>query len=54
MVLKVILNAARWAHNPAPAWVGIDDAPNVPHDKAPVPLTVKGPRLHAEGEAGYR
>jgi trehalose utilization protein len=54
MVLKVILNAARWAHNPAPAWVGIDDAPNVPHDKAPVPLAVKGPRLHAEGEAGYR
>ncbi len=32
----------------------IDDAPNVPHDKAPVPLQVKGPRLHEEGKPGYR
>ena len=28
--------------------------PNVPHDKAPEPLTVKGPRLHEDGEEGYR
>ena len=53
-VLQVIRNATRWAHNPAPAWTGVTDAPNVPHDKAPVPLTVKGPRLHADGEEGYR
>ncbi len=53
-VLRVLLNAARWAHNPAPAWTSINDAPNVPHDKAPVPLEVKGPRLHADGEAGHR
>ncbi len=53
-VLKVIRNAAGWAHNPAPAWTAITDAPNVPHDKAPVPLTVKGPRLHEDGEQGYR
>jgi hypothetical protein len=26
----------------------------VPHDKAPVPLEVKGPSLHAYGEEGYR
>jgi trehalose utilization protein len=54
LVLKVILNATRWAFNPAPAWTTVDDAPNVPHDKAPVPLEVKGPRLHETGEAGYR
>jgi trehalose utilization protein len=53
-VLQIIRNAARWAHNPAKAWTAIMDAPNVPHDKAPVPLTVKGPRLHQDGEEGYR
>jgi trehalose utilization protein len=53
-VLQVIRNAVHWAYNPAPAWTTVDDAPNVPHDKAPVPLEVKGPRLHAEGEEGYR
>ncbi len=53
-VLQVIRNATRWAYNPAAAWTGIHDAPNVPHDKAPVPLEVKGPRLHQDGEAGYR
>ena len=53
-VLRIIRNATRWAYNPAAAWVKVDDAPNVPHDKAPVPLQVKGPRLHAEGESGYR
>ena len=54
MVLKVIRNATRWAHNPAKAWTAITDAPNVPHDKAPVPLTIKGPSLHAYGEKGHR
>lgn len=53
-VLRVIRNAARWAFSPQPAWTAVDDAPNVPHDKAPVPLTVKGPRLHQEGEKGFR
>lgn len=53
-VLQVIKNAVHWAYNPAKPWSSIDDAPNVPHDKAPVPLEVKGPRLHEEGEAGYR
>ncbi|MFN7286344.1 MAG: ThuA domain-containing protein [bacterium] len=53
-VLRVIRNAVHWAHNPAPAWTAITDAPNVPHDKAPVPLEVKGPRLHEAGQAGFR
>ena len=53
-ILQVIRNATRWAYNPAPAWVGVNDAPNVPHDKAPVPLEVKGPRLHDAGEEGFR
>jgi trehalose utilization protein len=53
-VLRVIKNATRWAYNPAKPWVGIHPAPNVPADKAPIPLTIKGPRLHADGEEGYR
>jgi trehalose utilization protein len=50
----ILRNAVRWAHNPAPAWTGIEQAPNVPADRAPEPLTAKGPRLHREGEEGYR
>jgi trehalose utilization protein len=53
-VLKIIKNATRWAYNPAKPWVTVDDAPNVPEDKAPVPFTAKAPGLHAKGEAGYR
>ena len=52
-VLQVIRNAARWAYNPASPWTGVTEAPNVPHDKAPAPLEVKGPSLHAYGEKGF-
>ena len=47
-VIQVIRNAVHWAYNPAPAWVGIVKAPEVPADQAPVPLTVKGARVHDE------
>ncbi len=53
-IRQVLRNAVRWAHNPAEAWRGIADAPNVPIGKAPEKLTQKGARLHPEGEAGYR
>ncbi len=53
-VLQVIRNACAWAYNPAKPWTGIHPSPNVPHDKAPNPLEVKGPRLHADGEEGLR
>ncbi|WP_445679961.1 ThuA domain-containing protein [Radicibacter daui] len=53
-VRLVIRNAVRWAYNSAPAWKAITAAPNVPADKAPVPLTVKGARLHEDGEEGFR
>lgn len=53
-VLHVIRNATRWAYNPQKPWSGILDAPNVPADKAPVPLEIKGPRLHEDGEDGFR
>jgi trehalose utilization protein len=53
-VQTVLRNAVRWANNPAPRWEGIDDAPNVPAEEAPETLEARGPRLHADGEAGFR
>ena len=54
LVLKVIKNATRWAYNPTKAWTGIHPSPNVPADKAPIPLEIKGPRLHEDGKEGFR
>lgn len=54
VILQVLRNAVRWAHNPAPAWTDVADAPNVPADKAPEPITPQGGALHAPGEEGYR
>jgi trehalose utilization protein len=54
VVLRVIRNAVRWAHNPAPAWTEVADAPNVPIERALEPLTQKGGSLHRPGEVGLR
>ena len=53
-VHKVLRNAANWAYNPAKAWVGINDAPNVPVEKALEPITERGGKLHSAGEKGLR
>jgi trehalose utilization protein len=53
-IQKVLRNAVRWAHNPLPAWRGVEKAPNVPIKKAREPLVQKGARLHGDGEAGFR
>ena len=52
MVRLVLRNAVKWAAPDGERW--IDRCPQVPADAAPEPLTVKGPRLHGEGEAGFR
>ena len=49
-VRLVLRNAVKWA---APDGKWIDSCPQIPADKAPEPLTIKGPRLHKEGEAGF-
>jgi len=51
-VQQVLRNAVHWAHNPAPAWSGITNAPNVPTDKAKEKIVQKGLRLHADGDKG--
>ncbi|MET0597906.1 MAG: ThuA domain-containing protein [Mesorhizobium sp.] len=53
-IQTVLANAVRWACNPAPAWKGIAEAPNVPVERAREPLVPKGPKLHAPGEEGFR
>jgi len=52
-VRQVLRNAVHWAHNPAPAWEAITDAPNVPVDKAKEKIVQKGGRLHADGDKGF-
>jgi trehalose utilization protein len=50
-VQRVLVNAVRWA-KPQGRW--IDTCPQVPADQAAEKITVKGPRLHKEGDEGYR
>jgi trehalose utilization protein len=51
-VRLVLRNAVKWAAPDSAKW--IDSCPQVPADKAAESLEVKGPRLHKEGEAGFR
>lgn len=53
-VQRVLLNAAKWAYNPAARISDPNVAPNVPVDEALEPIEERGPRLHQDGEAGYR
>jgi trehalose utilization protein len=52
MVRLVLRNAVKWAAPDREQW--IDSCPQIPADQAAEPLTIKGPRLHQEGEAGFR
>ncbi|MFS4436891.1 ThuA domain-containing protein [Paracoccaceae bacterium GXU_MW_L88] len=53
-VQRVLLNAAKWAYNPAARLLDSTDAPNVPVNEAPEKIEERGPRLHQDGEEGYR
>ncbi len=53
-IQTVLRNAVRWAHNPAPRVTGLHGAPNVPVDQALEPIKERGPRLHVDGEEGFR
>lgn len=50
-VQQVLVNAVRWA---APQGQWIDSCPQVPADQAAEEIEIKGPRMHTEGEEGYR
>lgn len=53
-IQTVLCNAVRWAHNPAPRVMGVNDAPNVPIEDALEPIIARGARLHKDGEDGLR
>ena len=54
MVRQVLRNAVLWAYNGEPRLTAVTDAPNRPVEKAPEKITARGPRLHADGEEGFR
>lgn len=53
-VQRVIANAVAWAYNPAPRIADPNAAPNTPVQEALEPIEERGPRLHQDGEEGYR
>jgi trehalose utilization protein len=54
-IRRVLRNAVRWAHNPAPRLAGDPTrAPNVPVEEALEPIVERGPKLHRRGEEGLR
>lgn len=54
LVQRMLRNAVAWAHNPAPAWLDVSEAPNRPVDQAPEKIEQQGATLHEAGEAGFR
>jgi trehalose utilization protein len=53
-VQTVLRNAVKWAYNPAKRLAEPNHAPNVPVAQALEPITERGPRLHHDGEEGFR
>src|SRR6267378_866947 len=51
-VRLVLRNAVRWAASDGVKW--IDSCPQISAKNAPESLEVRGPRLHSEGETGFR
>jgi trehalose utilization protein len=53
-VQRVISNAVSWAYNPNARIQNPSHAPNTPVDQALEPIVERGPRLHHDGEEGFR
>ncbi len=53
-IQTVLTNAVRWAHNPIARVLGVTDTPNVPVTQALEPISERGPRLHEDGEEGFK
>ena len=53
-IQQILQNAVQWAHNPQPRLTDPTDAPNRPVAEALEPIEQRGPRLHEDGEEGYR
>lgn len=53
-IRQVLRNAVHWAHNPAPRLADVTAAPNRPVEAALEKIEARGPRLHKDGEEGFR
>ena len=53
-IQHVLRNAVQWAANPAPAWSGIEEAPNRPTSQALEAIEQRGVSLHKDGESGFK
>ena len=53
-VQQVLVNAVRWAHNPAARMTDVTDAPNLPVEQALEPIEMRGASLHQPGDQGFR
>ncbi|GAA0785868.1 trehalose utilization protein ThuA [Roseibium denhamense] len=53
-VQTVLKNGVKWAFNPLARIADPNAAPNVPVEQAPEKIEERGPKLHAEGEDGFR
>ncbi|QMU59751.1 MAG: trehalose utilization protein ThuA [Boseongicola sp.] len=53
-VRQVLTNAVKWAHNPAERQVDVHEAPNRTVDEALEKIVERGPKLHTDGEEGFR
>lgn len=53
-VKTVLKNAVHWACNAQPRLAGVTEAPNVPVTEAPEKITARGPKLHGDGDQGFR
>lgn len=53
-VRKVLVNGVRWAKPDTPRLRDVEDAPNRTVDTALEPIEERGPKLHADGEEGFR
>jgi len=53
-VQTVLKNAVHWAHNEQRMTGDVNVAPNLPVEEALEPIEERGPRLHQDGEEGYR
>ena len=53
-VKTVLKNAVHWANNSQPRIADVTDAPNRPVDQAIERIVERGPRLHGDGEQGFK
>ena len=53
-VRQVLRNAVRWAHPQTDRLADVHAAPNRPSEAALEPIQDRGPKLHADGEDGFR